>query len=155
MLSFMRRRQPAVMRVLIFGSTNSAYGPYDDINGRVEQELSALTARTGSDGQAALSAQVESGTVPTELLSGEGGGVGGIELPSESSDAGVAVRLMTRRPRVVLAIIYMMVALVFGLLGAIGDLSISTDQDAFIKRSDPDVQHAATGSTDVTASAER
>jgi hypothetical protein len=110
---------------------------YETANSRVETELQQLA---GAERRSSWSAESFRGrAVPTELLATSSTE---LELPNNSSRAGCCIGAMANRPRLVVLSIYLIIFLVMGLQLALGDLTISVEQDAFEDKNHIDVRRA-------------
>ena len=124
---------------MMMGGNEETKQTFDSISSIVDAEVQRVaTISTSGPAQRKRTANaLNSGTVPTELLSADGARA--LELP-KGGEPGCGLRLLARRPRLVLVTVYVTFGLLLALLFTVGELEISVDSDAFVNKEDVDVQ---------------
>ncbi|KOO30192.1 patched domain-containing protein 2 [Chrysochromulina tobinii] len=127
------------VRRMMMGGNEETKQTFDSISSIVDAEVQRVaTISTSGPAQRKRTANaLNSGTVPTELLSADGARA--LELP-KGGEPGCGLRLLARRPRLVLVTVYVTFGLLLALLFTVGELEISVDSDAFVNKEDVDVQ---------------
>ena len=124
---------------MMMGGNEETKQTFDSISSIVDAEVQrvATISASGPAQRKRTANALNSGTVPTELLSADGARA--LELP-KGREPGCGLRLLARRPRLVLVTLYVTFGLLLALLFTVGELEISVDSDAFVNKEDVDVQ---------------